>query len=133
MFEVRDALPEDVQQDIRNDKNIIWTDFQNSDMEYFYSMMNVYVLASYREGFPTGVLEAQAMGVPVITTRATGCCDSILEGKTGLFVSHDATEIADAIRSIHDGTAGLSGEQAREWVRENFENHIVWKEIEKLY
>lgn len=133
MFEVRDALPEDVQQDIRHDKNIIWTDFQNSDMEYFYAMMNVYVLASYREGFPTGVLEAQAMGVPVITTCATGCCDSILEGKTGLFVGHDATEIAQAIRSIHDGTAGLSGSESRQWVRENFENHIVWREIEKLY
>lgn len=133
MFEVRDSLPEDVQQDIRQDKNIIWTDFQNADMEYFYAMMNVYVLASYREGFPTGVLEAQAMGVPVITTRATGCCDAIVEGKTGLFVGHDATEIARAIRSIHDGSAGLSGNAARQWVRENFENHIVWKEIEKLY
>lgn len=133
MFEVRDALPSDVQQDIRHDARIIWTDFQNSDMQYFYSMMNVYVLASYREGFPTGVLEAQAMRVPVVTTRATGCCDSIVEGETGLFVGHDAGEIARALRSIHDGTAHLSGERAREWVRENFESHIVWREIEKLF
>ena len=133
MFEVRDALPDDIQQDIKNDKQIVWTDFQNSDMEYFYAMMNVYVLASYREGFPTGVLEAQAMQVPVITTRATGCCDSIMEGETGLFVEHNVSQIADAIRSIHDVCSGVSGEKAREWVRKNFENHIVWNEIEKLY
>ena len=133
MFEVRDALPEDVQQDIKNDSQIVWTDFQNSDMEYFYSMMNVYVLASYREGFPTGVLEAQSMKVPVITTRATGCCDSIIENETGLFIHHNAEELAAAIQRIHNHETQLSGEKARQWVRNNFENHIVWKEIEKLY
>lgn len=133
MFEVRDALPDDVQQDIKNDSQIIWTDFQNSDMEYFYSMMNVYVLASYREGFPTGVLEAQSMEVPVITTHATGCCDSIQEGVTGLFVEHDVAQLSDAILRISNASSGVDGKKAREWVRANFENHIVWNEIEKLY
>ena len=133
MFEVRDALPDDVQSDIRNDSKIIWTDFQNSDMEYFYSMMNVYVLASYREGFPTGVLEAQSMEIPVITTYATGCCDSILENVTGLFVEPNVEQLAIAIRSIHDGKTRIDSKEARTWVRDNFENHIVWKEIEKLY
>lgn len=133
MFENRDALPIDVREDIKNDSQIVWTDFQNSDMEYFYAMMNVYVLASYREGFPTGVLEAQSMGIPVITTRATGCRDSIVENVTGVFVNHDAEELASTIRSVHDGKIILSGSKAREWVRDNFENHIVWKEIEKLY
>ena len=133
MFEVRDALPDDVQDDIKKDTQIIWTDFQNCDMEYFYAMMNVYVLASYREGFPTGVLEAQSMKVPVITTHATGCCDSILENETGLFVGHDVDELAAAIRCIHNGETSIDGIKARKWVRDNFENHIVWKEIEKLY
>lgn len=133
MFEVRDALPDDIQQDIKSDSQIVWTDFQNSDMEYFYSMMNVYVLASYREGFPTGVLEAQSMEVPVITTRATGCCDSIQEGLTGLFVEHDVNQLAAAICHIHNGGMSIDGKKARTWVRNNFENHIVWKEIEKLY
>ena len=96
-------------------------------------MMNVYVLASYREGFPTGVLEAQSMKVPVITTRATGCCDSILENETGLFVGHDVDQLAAAIRRIHNGETSIDGVKARKWVRDNFENHIVWQEIEKLY
>ncbi len=133
MFEQRDALPMDVQEDIKTAPQIVWTDFQNTDMEYFYAMMNVYVLVSYREGFPTGALEAQAMRVPVVTTRVTGCCDAIIEGETGLFVSHDAKQIASAIRSLHDGLATVSGEKARKWVDDNFENHIIWNEIEKLY
>lgn len=133
MFEIRDALPEDVQQDIRNDPQIVWTDFQNADMEYFYSMMNVYVLASYREGFPTGVLEAQSMEIPVITTKATGCCDSIQEGVTGLFVQHDARELAADILKIRDGRTGVSGSKGRAWVVDCFDNLKVWSEIERLY
>lgn len=133
MFEIRDALPEDVQRDIRNDPQIVWTDFQNADMEYFYSMMNVYVLASYREGFPTGVLEAQSMEIPVITTKATGCCDSIQEGVTGLFVQHDARELAVDILKIRDGRTGVSGSKGRAWVVDCFDNLKVWSEIERLY
>ena len=132
MFEVRDALPEDIQDDIKNDPQIVWTDFQNTDQEYFYAMMNVYVLASYREGFPTGVLEAQSMGVPVVTTRVTGCRDAIVEGRTGLFAEHSADSIAEAITEIHDKKV-VSGTAARKWVVEKFDNLIVWNEIEKLY
>ncbi|ETD21581.1 MULTISPECIES: glycosyltransferase family 4 protein [Prevotellaceae] len=133
MFEIRDALPEDVQRDIRNDPQIVWTDFQNADMEYFYSMMNVYVLASYREGFPTGVLEAQSMEIPVITTKATGCCDSIQEGVTGLFVQHDARELVVDILKIRDGKTEVSGSKGRAWVVDCFDNLKVWREIERLY
>ena len=132
MFEVRDALPEDIQDDIKNDPQIVWADFQNTDQEYFYAMMNVYVLASYREGFPTGVLEAQSMGVPVVTTRVTGCRDAIVEGRTGLFAEHSADSIAEAITEIHDKKV-VSGTAARKWVVEKFDNLIVWNEIEKLY
>jgi glycosyltransferase involved in cell wall biosynthesis len=134
MFEVRDALPLDVQEKIKNDSRIVWTDFQNTDMEYFYAMMNVYVLLSRREGFPTGVLEAQSMSVPVITTHVTGCRDSIIDGKTGLFVNIGVDELVDAIESLkneHD-TSSMSL-AARQWVTENFDNIRVWKEIEKLY
>ena len=100
MFEERDALPEDIQERILNDSRIIYTGFINGGMEYFYSMMDIYVLASYREGFPTGVLEAQAMEKPVITTRVTGCCDSIIDGRTGFFVNNTAEDIAEKIDKI---------------------------------
>lgn len=132
MFEERDALPEDVQERIKNDKRIIFTGFINGGMEYYYSLMDVYVLASYREGFPTGVLEAQAMAKPVITTRVTGCCDSIIDGKTGLFSKNEVKDLAekiDMIRNLH----AIDGNEGRQWVIENFDSRKVWKEIEKLY
>ena len=132
MFEKRDALPEDIQERILNDSRIIYTGFINDGMEYFYSMMDIYVLASYREGFPTGVLEAQAMEKPVITTRVTGCCDSIIDGRTGFFVNNTADDIVKKIDKIRLGKV-IDGCEGRKWVIENFDSRLVWKEIEKLY
>ena len=133
MFEERDALPQEVQNRIKNDPQIVWTDFQNEDMEYFYAMMNVYVLMSYREGFPTGTLEAQSMGVPVVTTRVTGCCDSIVEGETGTFVSREPEELGKVIKAMSEGEITFSTERTRSWVMDNFDNLRVWEEIKKLY
>ena len=47
---------------------------------------SVYVLPSYREGMPRTVLEAMAMGRPIITTDAPGCRDTVIEGYNGFLV-----------------------------------------------
>jgi glycosyltransferase involved in cell wall biosynthesis len=47
---------------------------------------SVYVLPSYREGTPRSVLEAMAMGRPVITTDAPGCRETVVDGVNGLLV-----------------------------------------------
>lgn len=131
MFEERDALPVSVQQRIQNDPRIIFTGLINTDMEYFYAMMNVYVLASYREGFPIGALEAQSMQVPVVTTRETGCIDAIIEGETGWFTTHSPADIADAIIRIQ--RCPDMGEKGRRWVSAHFDHLIIWKHIEEIY
>lgn len=132
MFEQRDALPESTRQRILNDPRIIFTGFVNGCMENYYSLMDMYVLASYREGFPTGVLEAQSMGLPVVTTRATGCCDSIVDGVTGLFADNSAEDLARKIDQVRVDKK-IDGANGRAWVKEKFDSRIVWKEIEKLY
>lgn len=47
---------------------------------------SVYVLPSYREGTPRSVLEAMATGRPIVTTDATGCRETVLEGRNGFMV-----------------------------------------------
>lgn len=136
MLEVRDALPEDVIQIINEDKNIIETGYVlNSVIEKYYALMDVFVLPSYREGFPTSVLEASAMEIPVITTKATGCIDSIIEGETGLFVDHDVDQIEDAMALLYSDVSFRKkmGEQGRNFVVNHFRQELIWSEIEKLY
>ena len=131
MFEQRDALPTGIKERILNDERIIYTGQINEDMEYFYAMMNVYVLPSYREGFPIGILEAQAMRLPVLTTTETGCIDAIIDDKTGLYITHDPTNMAQKIRDIREYTQ--MGNVGREWVTKNYDQRIIWKYIEELY
>lgn len=136
MLEERDALPQDVVEMIKANPRIVNTGYiENTEIEYYYAMMNLFVLPSYREGFPTSVLEASAMELPIITTRVTGCIDSIIEKETGLYVEHDADSLAMAIETFYHNEALCSkyGQNGRKFVVDNFEQHIIWREIEKLY
>lgn len=136
MLEIRDALPEDVVKTIKEDKGIISTGYVGyATIEQYYALMDVYVLPSYREGFPTSVLEASAMEIPVITTRATGCCDSIIDGETGFFVGHNAKEMEEAIMKLYNDQTlrDKMGKAGRKMVVSDFRHEVVWNEIEKLY
>ena len=136
MLEIRDALPEDVVKVIQEDEGIIKTGYVGyAEIEYYYALMNVFVLASYREGFPTSVLEASSMGLPVITTKATGCIDSIIDGETGIFVNHDDKELLMALSSLYENEdkRRMMGAAGRQYVIDHFNQELVWREIEKLY
>ena len=56
------------------------------DVKPAISESSVYVLPSYREGTPRTVLEAMAMGRPIITTDAPGCKETVKDGINGYIV-----------------------------------------------
>lgn len=89
---------------------------------------SVYVLPSYREGTPRTVLEAMAMGRPVITTDAPGCRETVKDGENGFLVPVRAVnELADAmIRFIEEpGLASRMGEQSRMIAESKYDVHKV--------
>lgn len=60
---------------------------QFEDVRSLIARALVYVLPSYREGTPRTVLEAMAMGRPIITTNVPGCRETVTDGLNGLLVS----------------------------------------------
>jgi glycosyltransferase involved in cell wall biosynthesis len=52
-----------------------------------FAAARVYVLPSYREGTPRTVLEAMAMGRPIVTTDVPGCRETVIDGVNGLLVA----------------------------------------------
>jgi colanic acid/amylovoran biosynthesis glycosyltransferase len=76
-----------------------------------------------RDGLPTSVLEAMALGVPVVTTAVSGLPEAVIDGETGLVVpQHDPAALAIAIeRLLVDGElASRLAAQARRHVEESF-------------
>lgn len=71
------------------------------DVEALYAAMDIYVLASYREGWPRSAMEAAAMGVPVVATDVRGCRQVVDDERSGLLVPvRDAVALAGAIERL---------------------------------
>ncbi len=89
------------------------------------------VLPSYREGTPRTLLEAAAMGRPIITTDAVGCREVVDDGRNGYLCKvRDASDLAEKMRQILSLTLAQRQQMAdhgrRKMARE-FDEQIVIK------
>jgi glycosyltransferase involved in cell wall biosynthesis len=130
-IEERDSISEYSKNQIKFDPSIIFTDFV-VDSSIYFSLMDIFILPTYREGFPTVALEASSMSLPVIITKATGCTESIIENQTGIFISNDPKDIADKILFYmeNEKIAKEHGKKGRLFVNENFEQTLIWDLID---
>lgn len=98
--------------------------------------MDVLTLPTRREGFPNVVLEAASLGVPTVTTHATGAIDAVVDNVTGLQVAiDDAPALADALVRLRDDPAlrARLGQAARGRAEEEFAPELVWRGLDALY
>lgn len=89
---------------------------------------SVYVLPSYREGTPRTVLEAMAMGRPIITTDAPGCRETVIDGENGFLVPVKSVDaLVEAMeRFINEpDLAARMGKRSREIAEEKYDVHKV--------
>lgn len=76
-----------------------------------------------KEGTPVAVLEAQAMQLPVISTRHAGIPDVVVEGKTGFLVEENDFELMGKMMfqlEMDAETRKKMGVEAYKWVTENW-------------
>lgn len=101
---------------------------ETRDVRPAIAAATVYVLPSYREGTPRTVLEAMAMGRPVITTDAPGCRETVTDGDNGFLVEPKSVEQLEAaiLRFIQQpALAGSMGARSLQIVREKYDVHKV--------
>jgi glycosyltransferase involved in cell wall biosynthesis len=97
------------------------------DVERLYAAMDVFVLASHREGFPRAAMEASAMGLPVVATDVRGCREVVEAGVTGELVPvQDPEALARALLGFADPWRRDSfGSAARHRARTEFDERRV--------
>ncbi len=96
-------------------------------VEKYTSAMDVFVLPSYREGFGMGVVEASAMGVPVVVTKYPGPSSAMEEGVSGYSVPvKDVEQLTKYILLFLNNpeAAKKMGYQGRQWVKSRFDQKI---------
>lgn len=98
------------------------------DVRPVIAASTVYTLPSYREGTPRTVLEAMAMGRPIITTDAPGCRETVIDGDNGFLVpvrSVDAL-VEAMLKFIQDPALALHmGKRSREIAEEKYDVYKV--------
>ncbi len=71
------------------------------DIPELLSVMDILVLPSLFEGMPLTLIEAGAMGIPVVATEVDGSTDVVLEGKTGYLVKpYDTATMAERVNTL---------------------------------
>jgi glycosyltransferase involved in cell wall biosynthesis len=127
LTEMRDALG-------LQDK-IIFAGYK-SDIVKFLSAVDIFVQPSVEEGFGLTIIEAMAMGKPVIATNVGGIPEIIENKKSGLLIpSKDAGALAEAIFLLlaNKDNIEVFGTEAQNVVRTKFTIQQMVKAYENLY
>lgn len=106
------------------------------DVRPLLSALDIFVLPSFREGFPVSVLEAMAMGKPVAASNIDGINESVADGLNGLLVSpKDSAALAGAITALFKDKARAAemGHRGRAIVADRFGLDKMIKAHEDLY
>ncbi|MFJ4166472.1 glycosyltransferase [Microbacterium sp. NPDC089698] len=102
-----------------------------SDPRAYMREVDILCLPTLREGFGQVIVEAAGLGVPTITTQATGARDVVVDGQTGLVVPvRDGVALAAAIER-----AAGDRDRVREWgaaararAEEFYSTERVWRQ-----
>ena len=108
--------------------NIIELPGHVDNVQEWLAKASVFVLPSWREGFPRSTQEAMAMGRAVITSDVPGCRDTVVDGVNGFLIKpKSAEELADKMIYFLNEPDEIKkmGEASYNIAKMNFDSSIV--------
>lgn len=141
-FEILGSLDESHPSGIRESKfielinkcDVTWRPFSDNVVPYIVSS-HVFLLASYREGFPRSVQEAMAIGRPVIVSDVPGCRDCVVEGVNGFLVpKFDIERLVERMLFFidHPDVLKAMGMASFSFANKKFNNVQINQRLEKI-
>jgi glycosyltransferase involved in cell wall biosynthesis len=108
----------------------------SAEVPCFLAAIDVLAAPSYDEGLPRALLEAMAMGVPVVASEVGGIPEAVHDGITGLLVPPgDAEALACALIRVLDDRdfATHLGAAGRRRVLDEFDAHSGWRRLAAVH
>ncbi|MDO5035634.1 MAG: glycosyltransferase family 4 protein [Porphyromonas sp.] len=130
-----DPLPDEVIRDIQDNDCIIEAGWQ-TDVRPWLASSDTLVLPSYREGFPNVVIQAGAMGLPVVVSDINGCNEIVIEGENGYIVpARDSDALYHGmLKMIEDKNQTIyMSKNARPMIESRYEQSAVWQALLQEY
>lgn len=134
-FDTRDGISEEKKLQIENNSDIVISGhIDKAEIPYYYSILDVFVFPSHREGFGMCVIEASAMEKPILDSRAHGCVDAIVEHETGEYIDLSADGICKGMELMLDKELREKlGKSGRKRVLEWYDFKVMWPLVGDLY
>lgn len=118
-----------------NNENVTWIKWSDKVKELLSGTF-IYVLPSYKEGFPRTVLEAMSMGLPCVVSNVSGCNEAVENGHNGLICKQkDGVDLAKKIEILlnDEKLAKQMGQNGRNLVLEKYNQNIITKQYIEYY
>lgn len=81
---------------------------------------DIFILTSRDEGLPMSILEAERLGLPVISTKIAGIPEMIIEGETGLLINPSCDELLPILKNIDKYNWTEMGKKSKKLFDEKF-------------
>lgn len=106
------------------------------DIPNLIAASDIFTLPSYREGLPRSIIEAMAMGKPIVATDIRGCREEVFEEVNGLLCKdRDTKSLVDALETLLTDEVKIKefGIQSRRIFLEEFEEQKVLDRQMKVF
>ncbi len=104
------------------------------DVRPYLAISEAMIFPSYREGFPNVVMQAGAMGIPVIATDINGCNEIIVDGVNGYIVPpKDSYQLEEKTRIYLNRDLPFSSEICRKMIVDRYDQKRIWKLLHEEY
>ncbi|GED26575.1 glycosyl transferase family 1 [Brevibacillus agri] len=129
----RDQRGKALREHCREHPQIVLTGFRQ-DIPQLLAASDIFVLPSHREGLPRSIIEAMAMGKPIVATNIRGCREEVTDGVNGILVEPKQSEhLYKALKKLACDARlrEAYGQNSRYLAEEHFnEQHVLARQAE---
>ncbi len=106
------------------------------DITEILSALDLFLLTSLYEGLPLSILEAMAVGLPVVATTVSGTPEAVRDQRTGLLIPPESSKaVAEAVIHLiqNPESRRRMGANGRALVRHRFDKTLMVRQVEHVY